>query len=150
MTSSRQTHAPKAIAKYEPYIKIGNYIYISGQIPIENGKVADASIGKLGENLSLEDGKRIAKICANNLLLQLNHACDGDLKNVQCVKITVFVNSAADFTNQPLVADTVSETLLENLGEERGKHARAAVGVYQLPKGVAVEVDGVFAVENSN
>lgn len=143
---------PKAVAAYEPYVKSGSYIYISGQIPFQDGKISESSVGKLGEEFSVEEGKKIAEICTLNMLTQLNDACGGTPDNVKlnkvkkCVKLNIFVNSSSDFTDQPLVANAVSEMILKVLGEEKGKHSRAAVGVYQLPKGVAVEVDGIFEV----
>ncbi|MBQ4874632.1 MAG: RidA family protein [Rickettsiaceae bacterium H1] len=152
MTSIKLPSPPKAVASYEPYVKVGNLIHISGQIPIKDGKLESSVIGKLGEKFSVEEGRKIAEICTLNMLSQLNDACGGQPENTQfskvkkCVKLNIFVNSTADFIEQPLVANAVSETILQHLGPEKGKHARAAVGVYQLPKGVAVEVDGIFEI----
>ena len=150
MNSFKLPTPQKTVAAYEAYIISGNLIYISGQIPMQNGTLDQSVIGKLGEKFSIEEGKKIAEICTLNMLAQLNDACGGipDRANFdkikKCIKLNVFVNSSYDFIDQPLVANAASEMVLHFLGQEKGKHARSAVGVYQLPKGVAVEVDGVF------
>ncbi len=143
---------PIAVGEYRQYIKAGCFVCISGQIPIVDGVCDESVIGKLGDNLSIEDGQNIARICTLNMLAQLNDACGLDeevmlfTKVKQCVKINVFVNCTVDFYDHSLIANAASSTIVEYLGEARGKHARAAIGVSQLPKGVAVEVDGVFEI----
>ena len=132
------------VANYVPFVKTGNQIFISGQLPIENGEIK--FVGKLGDNISIEDGQKAARICAINLLANLKIACDGDLDRVvKCVKLGIFVNAVADFTNHPIVANGASDLLVEVLGDA-GKHARFAMGAGSLPRGVAVEVDAVFEV----
>ena len=137
--------AAKAAANYVPYIISGNQIIISGQLPIENGKIEDSSKGKLGLNLSVEEGQKIAKKCAINIIGQVCSALNGELDRAKCLKIGVFVNSAPDFTDQPKVANGASDLLAEAFGEN-GIHARSAVGVAALPFDVAVEVEAVFEI----
>ncbi|MES2677635.1 MAG: RidA family protein [Pseudomonadota bacterium] len=132
------------IANYVPFIRSGNQVFISGQLPIKNGEVKFA--GKVGDDLSIEDGQNAARICAINVLANLNIACDGDLnKVVRCVKLGIFINAAADFTNHPVVANGASDLMVEVFGE-KGKHARFAMGAGSLPRGVAVEVDAIFEI----
>lgn len=132
------------VANYVPFVKTGNQVFISGQLPIENGEVK--FVGKLGENISIEDGQKAAKICAINLLANLKIACDGNLnKVVKCVKLGIFVNATPEFTDHPIVANGASDLMVEVLGNA-GKHARFAMGAGSLPRGVAVEVDAVFEV----
>lgn len=131
-------------ANYVGYVVSGNMVFISGQLPIEAGKMQ--AIGKVGKDFTAEQAQQTARLCGLNLLAQLKSACGGDLERVKrCVKLGVFVNSANDFTEQPKVANGVSDLMVDVLGEA-GKHARAAVGVNTLPFGVAVEVDGVFEI----
>lgn len=134
----------KPAANYVGYKIAGNQIIISGQIPFVNGSV-EGQIGKLGQNISIEDAQKVAKICAINILAQVNDAVGGHLDKVQCVRLGVFVNSTPDFTDHPKVANGASDFMVEVLGE-RGKHARFAVGVAALPYGVAVEADAVFEI----
>jgi len=138
--------APLApVANYVGFVKSGNQVFISGQLPIENGEVK--FIGKVGSKVSPEDAKKAARLCAINLLAQVKMACDGDLERVvRCVKLGVFVNADADFTDHPLVANGASDLMVEVLGDA-GKHARAAVGSGSLPRGVAVEVDAIFEIK---
>ncbi len=133
------------VANYVPFVKTGNQIFISGQLPIENGEVK--FIGKLGENISIEDGQKAARICAINLLANLKIACDGNLDRVvRCVKLGIFVNAVPSFTDHPVVANGASDLMVEVLGDA-GKHARFAMGAGSLPRGVAVEVDAVFEIK---
>ena len=102
--------------------------------------------GKIGSDLSLEQGQVAAKACAINILSQVRVACDGDLEKVKnCVKITGFVNSSDDFVDQPKVINAASETLSAVFGNS-GKHARAAVSCNSLPLGIAVEIDAIFEI----
>ena len=137
---------PKAampVANYVPVVISKDHAYVSGQISIWNGEVK--FMGQLGAGMALEDGKAAARLCGLNIIAQLQAAL-GDLDRVvRCVKLNVYVNSTADFIEQPKVANGVSDLMVEVFGET-GKHARAAIGVAQLPFGVAVEVDGVFEV----
>lgn len=131
-------------ANYVPYMKSGNLVSISGQLPMKDGKPQD--IGKVGREFTVEQGQQTAKLCGINILSHLKAACGGDLSKVkQCVRLGIFVNSTEDFTDQPKVANGVSDMMVEIFGEA-GKHSRAAVGVAQLPFGVAVEVEALFEV----
>lgn len=135
---------PAPVASYVPYVVTGNLVFISGQVTVSAEGLK--YIGKVGAEISLEDGKEAAKLCAVNLLAQLKAACGGDLERVRrCVKLGVFVNATADFTQHPEVGNGASDLIVAVLGDA-GKHARAATGAGSLPRGVAVEVDGVFEI----
>lgn len=135
--------APAPAANYVPFVQIGDIVYVSGQI--SNGP--DGLItGKLGEDLSVQDGAAAAKTCAIGLLAQVKAACGGDIDRlVRVVKLTAFVNSTADFTDQPKVVNGASDFLVEALGEA-GRHSRSAVSAASLPLGVAVEIEGIFQI----
>lgn len=137
---------PKAAApaaNYVPFVKSGNHLYISGQVPMGTGGLE--YIGKLGENTSVEDGQAAAKLCAVNLLAQAKSAL-GELENIKrLVKLVGFVNSAPDFGDQPKVINGASDFMVEVMGE-KGRHARSAVGVAALPFGVAVEIEAIFEI----
>lgn len=136
--------APDAVANYVPYVISANMVYISGQV----SKLGDKLItGKLGKDISVDDAKQAAYACGLNLLAQLKKACDGDLTKVaRCVKLTIFVNANADFTDLPPVANGVSDLLVEVFGE-LGTHARSTIGIASIPFGCAVEVEGVFELK---
>ena len=135
--------APAPAANYVPFVQVGNLIHISGQI---SQNEAGLIKGKLGEDLSFEQGAEAAKRCAISLLAQLKKAVGGDWDRLdRAVKLVGFVNSTPDFTDQPKVANGASELMVEVFGDA-GKHARSAVGVPSLPLGVAVEVDAIVAV----
>jgi enamine deaminase RidA (YjgF/YER057c/UK114 family) len=137
-----QAAAPAA--NYVPFVRTGNQLFVSGQIPM--GANGIEYQGKLGAGTSIEDGQAAARLCAINLLAQAKAAL-GDLdKIVRLVKIVGFVNSAPDFGDQPKVMNGASDFLVEALGDV-GRHARSAVGVAGLPFGVAVEVEAIFEVE---
>jgi len=132
-------------ANYVPYTVSGNLVFISGTLPMKDGKPQD--IGKLGREFTTEQGKETAKLCGINILAHLKAACGGDLSRVvRCVRMGIFVASAEGFTQQPQVANGVSDMMVEIFGEA-GKHARFAVGVAELPFGVAVEVDATFEIK---
>lgn len=135
--------APAPAANYVPFVQIGDILYVSGQISNdENGLI----IGKLGETMEVETGAAAARRCAINLLSQVKAACGGDLDRlVRVVKLTGFVNSTADFTNQPQVINGASDFLVEALGD-CGRHSRSAVSAAALPLGVAVEIEGIFQI----
>lgn len=136
-----QASAPAG--SYTPVVRTGNLLFVSGQIPM--GANGVEFVGRLGEDTSLEDGQAAAKLCAINILAQVKAAV-GDLDRVtRVVKVTGFVNSAPQFRDQPKVVNGASDFLVAALGE-RGRHARAAVGVASLPFGVAVEVEAVVEV----
>lgn len=135
--------APAPAANYVPFVQVGETLYVSGQI--SNGP--DGLItGKLGDNMATEAGAGAAKTCAINLLAQVKAACGGNLDRlVRVVKLTGFVNSTADFTEQPKVINGASDFLVEVLGDA-GRHSRSAVGA-SLPLGVAVEIEGIFQIK---
>ena len=126
-------------ANYVPYMRSGNLLFISGQLPFENGQLIHK--GRLGENVSIEDGYKAARQCAINIIAQIK-AAGGLEKVARIVRLGGFVNSTADFTDQPKVVNGASDLFVEVFGDA-GRHARAAVGVPSLPLGVAVEVDAV-------
>jgi len=139
------------VANYVGFVKTNNTanntntVFISGQLPLENGKLQ--GIGKVGKEISVDEAKKFAKLCAINILAQLKVACNGDLDRVeQCVKLGIFVNGDADFKDHPTVANGASDLIAEVFGDA-GKHARAAVGSGSLPFGVAVEVDAIFTIK---
>jgi enamine deaminase RidA (YjgF/YER057c/UK114 family) len=135
-----------AAANYVPYVLHGNSLVIAGQLPIQNGE--KKFIGRLGENISIDDGKIAARLCAINIIAQINAALGGDLERVERImRLGVFVNSTDDFTDQPAVGNGASDLFAEVFGDA-GRHARAAVGVNTLPFGVSVEVDALVMVKN--
>ena len=135
--------APAPAATYVPFVITGNLVFVSGQVASdENGLIT----GTLGADTDVEQGRQAAQRCALNLLAQVKNACDGDLDRlVRVVKLTGFVNSTPDFTDQPEVINGASDLLVEVLGEA-GRHARAAVSAAALPRNVAVEIEGVFEI----
>ncbi len=135
--------APAPAANYVPFVRIGDIVHVSGQI--SNGP--DGPIrGKLGADFEVADGAAAARTCAIALLAQVRAACDGDLDRlVRVVKLTGFVNSTGEFTDQPKVINGASDFLVEALGDA-GRHARSAVSAASLPLGVAVEIEGIFQI----
>lgn len=132
-----------AVANYVPFVVTGNLVFVSGQLPLENGKLAVQ--GKLGAEIGIEDGARAARLCALGLLAQLKAAV-GDLNRVKrVVRLTAFVASTPDFTDQPKVVNGASDLMVDVLGEA-GRHARVAVGAPALPLNAAVEIDGIFEI----
>lgn len=135
---------PAPVASYVPFTTSGKQVIVSGQIPLLDGK--PQYIGKVGAAISLPDAQAAARLCAINVLAQLSIACGGDLNRVrQCLKLGVFVNAVPEYTQQPEVANGASDLMLAVFGDA-GKHARAAVGVGSLPRGVAVEVEAIFEI----
>lgn len=136
--------APSPAASYVPWVRTGDLVYTSGQIPVVDG--VPVATGKLGEDVSLEEGQVAARQCALNVLAQVKAAV-GELSRVtRLVKVTVFVASGRDFHSQHLVANGASDLLGQVLGAEVGAHARSAVGVAVLPLDVPVEVEAVVEV----
>lgn len=136
--------APTPAANYIPWVRTGNLVYIAGQVPMANGEFR--WVGKVGRDYTIEQGQAAAREVALNVLSQLKTALDGDLDRVvRAVKLNGFVNSTEDFIMQPAVINGASDLMIEVFGDA-GRHARSAVGVAQLPFGVAVEIDGVFEV----
>jgi enamine deaminase RidA (YjgF/YER057c/UK114 family) len=134
--------APPA-ANYVPFVISGSLLHISGQLPLEGGKLA--VLGHLGKEVDIPAGQRAAELCAINILAQAKAAL-GDLERIaRLVKITAYVASAPDFVSQHLVVNGASNLLAEILGE-RGKHARVAVGMAALPLNAAVEIDATIEI----
>jgi enamine deaminase RidA (YjgF/YER057c/UK114 family) len=136
--------APKPLAAYIPATKVGNFVFTSGQVPVVDGEIIYT--GKVGKDLTEDDARKAAELCLINCLSALKSII-GNLDNIkQIVKLTVFVNSANDFTAQPRVANGASE-LLEKIFGEIGKHVRSAVGVNALPLNSAVEIEMIALVD---
>jgi len=130
-------------ANYVPFMRTGNLVFTAGQLPLRDGKLQVT--GLLGRDVDTAAGKEAAKLCAINILAQAKAAI-GDLEKIKrLVKITVFVASAPDFTEQHLVANGASDFLVAVLGEP-GKHSRSAVGTASLPLNAAVEIEAVIEV----
>ena len=137
-------NAPDPVGAYVAYKIINNLLYISGQLPLGlDGKLTK---GKIGKDLTLEQGQEASKLCILNVISQAKKAMGGDLDKIKnCIKITGFVNSTDDFVDQPKVINPASEMLTLLFGE-KGKHTRAAVSTNSLPLGVAVEIDAIFEI----
>jgi enamine deaminase RidA (YjgF/YER057c/UK114 family) len=135
----------KSVANYVPVAEAGGLLFVSGQLPIADGKVVWT--GHVGEELDVEEGAEAARLCAINILAQLSGALDGDLDRVtRVVRLGGFVASAPDFTAQPQVINGASDLMVDVFGDA-GRHARAAVGVNVLPLDAAVEVEGLFLTD---
>ena len=131
-------------ANYVPAMVSAGVLYVSGQLP--TGPQGISCRGRLGAEVALDDARDAARLCAVNILAQARSALAGDLERIrQVLRITAFVASTPEFFDQHLVANGASDFLAEALGE-RGRHARAAVGVAALPLGAAVEIDAIIAV----
>jgi enamine deaminase RidA (YjgF/YER057c/UK114 family) len=135
--------AAAPVAAYVPTVEANGLLYVSGQLPFQNGTVM---VGQLGDDVTLETGQAAARACGLMILAQIKAAL-GTLDRVErVVKLNVFVSSAARFNDHPKVANGASELMVDVFGEA-GRHARAAVGVAALPLGAAVEVDAIVAVK---
>ena len=133
--------AAKPVANYVPWAIAGNLVFVAGQIPLVDGK--PKFVGQVGTGLSIEDAVVAARLCAVNVLAQLNEACGGDLDRVaRIVKLVGFVNCTAAFTEIPKVMNGASDLMVEVFGNA-GRHARSSVGVASLPMGVPVEVEAI-------
>ena len=131
-------------ANYVPFVRDGNFIFITGQLSQWNGE--RRFIGKVGETFDLEDGREAARLAALNVIAHLRSALGGDLSRVvRCIRIAVYVNSDPTFHGQSQVANGASDLFMDIFGEV-GRHTRMAVGVAALPYNVAAEVEGVFSV----
>ena len=131
------------VAAYVPVVIAGGMAYVSGQVSMKDGQLIK---GRLGENMTPEEGIAAAQACGLMIVAQLKAALDGDLSRiVKIVKLGAFVSSTADFVDQPKIANGASELMVALFGEA-GRHARSAVGVPVLPLGVAVEIDAIVAV----
>src|SRR5215469_7947259 len=135
---------PAPVASYVPFVASGKLVFLSGQVTITAEGLK--YVGIVGKDLSLEDGKAAARLCAINLVAQMKAACGGDLDRVKRVlRLTVFVNAVPGFAQQPEVANGASDLLVEVFGEA-GKHARSAVGAGSLPRNVAAEVEAIVEI----
>lgn len=136
--------SPKPVGAYVAFRIVNKLVYISGQVSFDqNGNLIK---GRVGSELSLEQGQEAAKACAINIISQLKSACEGDLEKVKsCIKINGYVKSTDNFLDQPKVINAASE-LIVNVFGEKGKHARAAVSVNSLPLGAAVEIESIFEI----
>lgn len=136
---------PAAVANYVPFVLDGKMLTISGQIPIQEGDVKYK--GKVGADVSLDDAQAAARLCAINILTQVQAAL-GDLERIErLVRLGGFVATAPDFYDHALVINGASDFMVDVLGD-RGKHARAAVGCSSLPLNSAVEVEAIFRVSS--
>lgn len=135
--------AAKPLAAYIPAIQIGNLVMTSGQVPVSAGSIK--YLGKVGKDISEEQGMEAAKLCAINCLSAVKSVIGSLDKIKRIVKLTVFVNSAEGFTAQPKVANGASEFIVELFGDA-GKHSRSAVGVSELPLNSAVEIEMIAEV----
>ena len=136
--------AAAPVANYVPVARTGNLLFVSGQLPVAAGKVDPAHRGKLGATVSLTAGQAAARLAGLNVLAQANAAV-GDLAKLRAVRLGGFVNVIPDFQEIPQVVNGASDLLAAVLGEN-GRHARAAVGVAQLPFDAAVEIEAVFEI----
>ena len=140
-----QIELPEAKAPVGSYVAtkiVGNLLYVSGQISI-NSK-GELIKGKVGKDLTTDDAYKAAERCGLSIVAQVKKACDGDLAKVKsCIKLTGFVNSTEDFTEQPKVINGASNLIASIFGDA-GMHTRAAVSTNSLPLGVSVEVDAIF------
>ena len=136
--------APDPVGAYVAFKRGSGLLFISGQLPIStDGKLIK---GKIGKDLTLEDGQKASRLCVINILSQVKKALNGDLNKVKnCIKITGYVNSTDNFTDQPKVINPASE-ILSNIFGDSGKHSRAAISANSLPLGVAVEIDAIFEI----
>ena len=132
------------VANYVPYVVTGNLVVISGQLPAVDGKVA--FVGKVGTDVSVEQGQHAARLCFTNVLTHLRQACGGDLGQVRrVVRLGGFIASPPDFTQHAAVMNGASDLAVAVFGEA-GRHARSTIGVPALPLGAAVEVEGLFEI----
>jgi enamine deaminase RidA (YjgF/YER057c/UK114 family) len=133
----------RPLAAYVPAVRTGSYVYVSGQLPMVNGELA--ATGKVGAEVDVAQAKALARVCALNALAAAAAAAGGLAAITRIVKVTGFVASAPDFTDQPLVVNGASELLVEVFGDA-GRHARSAVGVAALPRDTPVEVELIAEV----
>lgn len=138
--------ASKPAGSYVPYVISNNLVFISGQLPFIDGTITIK--GKVDKDVSIDDGIKMAEVCAKALLSQLKAACNGDLdKVIRVVKLGGFVASSPDFTDHPKIINGASD-LIVKIFEEKGKHSRFAVGVASLPLNAPVEIEGIFEIKN--
>ena len=132
--------ATAPVANYVPVTRSGNLLFVSGQIALADGKPV---VGKLGDDMGVDEGAAAARLCGLAIIAQVQKALDGDLDRVvQVVKLTGFVNSTGDYTDQPKIINGASDLMVDVFGD-KGRHARAAVSAAALPLGVAVEIEAI-------
>ena len=137
--------APPPAANYLPYTVSGNLVFVAGQLPMQDGKLA--ATGKVGSDITTQEAAGLARLCAINLLAQAKAAAGGDLSRVRrVVKLGGFVACTDSFTEQPEVINGASDLMVEVFGEA-GRHARFAVGTNVLPRNVPVEIDAIFELQ---
>ncbi len=135
------------VANYVPFVRTGNLVVISGQLCLgRDGKLADAHKGKLGAEISMEQGQEAARLCAINVLAQLRSAVGGFDDIVRCVRLGGFINAVPTFAQLAAVMNGASDLMVAVLGD-KGRHARSTIGVAELPLDAAVEVEGMFEVQ---
>jgi enamine deaminase RidA (YjgF/YER057c/UK114 family) len=133
---------PPAVGNYVGAVAVGDILFVSGHGPFQDGR--PQFIGKLGREFGVDEGQQAARLVALNMLATVRETV-GSLDRVKrVVKLLCLVNSMPEFGDQPKVANGASDLLVELFGEERGKHARAAIGMGALPFGIAVEIEGIF------
>ena len=136
---------PKALANYVPYKIVGKTMYISGQAPLKNGELVYK--GKVGSDISVEDGIEAAKLCVINIIAAVKTGLEGDWSKLDnFVKLTGYVNCQDTFTDQPKIINGASDMLVEIFGDQ-GRHSRVAVGSNALPLGIAVEIDAIVQLK---
>lgn len=135
---------PAPVASYVPFVVSGNLVFVSGQVTMAPDGLK--YVGTIGKELTVEEGRSAARLCAINVIAQLKSAAGGNLERVnRCVKLTVFVNAVPEFGQHPEVANGASDLIVEVFGEA-GRHTRAAVGAASLPRNVATEVEAIFEI----
>jgi len=133
---------PPAVGNYVGAVAVGNILFVAGHGPFQDGR--PQFIGKLGREFGIEEGQQAARLVALNMLATIRETV-GSLDRIErVVKLLCLVNSMPEFGDQPKVANGASDLLVELFGEERGKHARSAIGMGALPFGIAVEIEGIF------
>ncbi|MBM3544965.1 MAG: RidA family protein [Alphaproteobacteria bacterium] len=136
--------AKAGLGTYVPFLHLGGQLFISGQLPMQEGQVVFT--GKVGAGLDIEAGQKAARLCALNILAQAKAAL-GDLDRiVQLMRLNGFVNAPPDFTDHPNVLNGASDLMVEILGN-KGRHTRIALGCASLPLNAAVEIDAIFAID---
>jgi enamine deaminase RidA (YjgF/YER057c/UK114 family) len=135
---------PKPVASYVGYVREGNLVFISGQLPFVGGKLGKT--GVVGRDVTVAEATAEARVCAINLLAQARAACGGDLDRIRrCVRLGAFIACGSDFAEHPKIVNGASDLMVKVFGEA-GRHARSAVGMGSLPFGVAAEVEGIFEI----
>ena len=136
---------PKALANYVPFKIVNKTLYISGQAPVQNGELIYK--GKVGSDISINDGIEAAKLCVINIIAAVKTGIDGDWDKLDSfVKLTGYVNCLDNFTDQPKIINGASDMLVEIFGDQ-GRHTRVAVGSNSLPLGISVEIDAIVQLK---